>query len=246
MATTLHAESTGHSIAYDIVGHGPCIVLICGVLSDRTSWHRFGYVERLAESHRVVTLDPLGHGQSSKPHHTVDYTKDRLVDHVLAVLDAEAIETATLWGYSRGGNIAALTTWREPDRVDTLVLGGTPMTGGSSWPPAALASLARGDWEGCWASFPIPLSDEIRHRMESGNDPIAVAAAVQAGSDIDFPWTPFARPAIGYVGDGEEFADINRKASSEIGLPMAVLPTGGHPETFAASNEILALVKSFI
>ena len=48
-------------------------------------------------------MDPLGHGESEKSHDAADYSQDQLVAHTLAVLDAEDIEAASIWGSPEAG-----------------------------------------------------------------------------------------------------------------------------------------------
>lgn len=43
---------------------------------------------------------------------------------LVAVLDAEGIERATVWGYSRGGWIAYRIAAAHPERVARIVIGG--------------------------------------------------------------------------------------------------------------------------
>ena len=95
----------GVRLAYDGQGSGPAIVLIPGITTDRSLWHRAGYVQHLADRFMVLAVDPLGHGESDLPHDPTTYRNDRLVTHRVAVLDAEDVERCAVWGDSRGGLI---------------------------------------------------------------------------------------------------------------------------------------------
>ena len=55
------------SIAYDVVGSGPVVILLHGGGQDRQAWHRRGYVTRLAQECTAVTIDIRGNGDSDKP-----------------------------------------------------------------------------------------------------------------------------------------------------------------------------------
>ena len=66
-----------------------------GRLSHR-GWQDFGYVELLAPRHRLLMVDPLGHGSSDRPHHSEAYGLEALADHTAAVMDAEGVEAAAM------------------------------------------------------------------------------------------------------------------------------------------------------
>jgi pimeloyl-ACP methyl ester carboxylesterase len=237
------ATPSGLRIAYDVQGTGPALVLICGILMNRARWQATGYVERLTERFTVITIDPLGHGESDKPHDPAHYRANQLVAHTVAVLDAEGIDSAGLWGFSRGGFIAALTAWAVPERVNRLVLGSVSMKPTSSWPTAIVEALAVGDWASFWEGFPLP--ESVRQHMQEQNDPVAIAAAMTGGSG-DIKWRRFDPPTIGYVGDAETMVEINRSVARQIGIPMAVLSTVEHAQTFADSDSALSVVAPFL
>ncbi|MGA5207823.1 alpha/beta fold hydrolase [Streptomyces variegatus] len=76
----------GVEIALETVGSGLPLVLLHGFFGDRTTW-RSGYVDALADSHRLVLIDGRGHGGSDAPHDVDSYRIDRQVEDVTAVLD---------------------------------------------------------------------------------------------------------------------------------------------------------------
>jgi len=135
----------GYELAYDIQGSGPAPVLLPGALMHRHWWHELGYVERLAARFTVINIDPLGHGESDRPHDPDAHTNDRLVDHVLGVLEAERMDRFAMWGFSRGAAMASLVTRAVPERVDLAVLGSGPPDG-SAFPDDIVDSLRAGDW----------------------------------------------------------------------------------------------------
>ena len=238
----------GVALAYDVQGSGPVLVLVPGVTTDRSLWHRAGYVERLADRFTVVTVDPLGHGDSDRPHDPVAYGNDRLVTHLVAVLDAEGVDRCAVWGYSRGGLIGSLLAWSYPERVSLLALGGTPLhhlTSSLPMPVDELAvdALMAGDWGPWWAQSP-PLPDEVRTAVEAGNDPRAISAALQGRTPTEL--RPFTAPTLSYLGDGDSFVGDAQEAAESIGVPTAVLRTGGHAQTFMALDVCLQLVEPFL
>lgn len=96
----------------------PPLVLIHG-----TSGHAEAYTRNLAahaEHFHTYAIDMIGHGFSDKP---VDCRYDHAdyVAHLLAFLDAEGHEKASISGESMGGGIAGWFAFTHPDRVDRLV-----------------------------------------------------------------------------------------------------------------------------
>ncbi len=94
-------------IAYDQNGAGPAIILLHGGGSDRQVWHNTGYVERLQENFKVITLDLRGHGESDLPTDPADYSINKMGQDILTVADAcGAIAIFLLWLLTR--------RWRVP------------------------------------------------------------------------------------------------------------------------------------
>jgi pimeloyl-ACP methyl ester carboxylesterase len=80
-------------------------------------------VPALAADHDVIAIDLPGFGESDRPAPGVyRYDATAFSETVIGVLDALAIERATLVGHSMGGGVALHTAARRPERVDRLVL----------------------------------------------------------------------------------------------------------------------------
>jgi pimeloyl-ACP methyl ester carboxylesterase len=73
---------------------------------------------------RAVAMDQRGHGAADKP--ADGYTLVDLADDVVAFLDAVGLTSAVLLGSSSGGYLAQQVAVRAPNRVDGLVLVGSP------------------------------------------------------------------------------------------------------------------------
>ena len=113
----------GTRIFYDCFGRpdGEPLVLIMGLAVDRWGWIR--QRAGLAERFRCISLDNRGVGLSDKP--TGPYDLFTMADDIVAVLDAEGIDSAHVMGYSLGGVLAQILTVRSPTRVRSLVLAST-------------------------------------------------------------------------------------------------------------------------
>ncbi len=97
----------------------PAVILIHGTASHLQSWD--DWAAGLAGSFRVVRLDLPGHGLS-EPDPTGDYSDERSVALLAALMDRLGIERASIIGSSLGGRIAWKFAAAHPERVAKLVL----------------------------------------------------------------------------------------------------------------------------
>lgn len=108
----------GETLAYVDRGAGPAVVIIHGVGGHKEDWAGVGAA--LAPHHRVLAIDMLGFGDSSKT--GGDLSMPVQAAAIAALLDHAAIAKASLVGNSVGGWVAAAFAAAYPDRVDRLVL----------------------------------------------------------------------------------------------------------------------------
>ena len=105
MSVTHVPVGDGRTVAAEVTGEGPPVVLIHEGIADMRMWD--DVLPALAERHRVVRYDLPGFGRSPLAGELVDPTRD-----LEAVLDAFDIERAALVGGSLGGRIALEFTAR--------------------------------------------------------------------------------------------------------------------------------------
>ena len=108
----------GTTIAYDRLGEGPPVVLVCGASVDRRT--SAGFAQHLAADFTVFNYDRRGRGDSgdSQP-----YAIEREVEDIQAVIEA-AGGAACLWGSSSGGVLGLIAAER-----------GAPITKLALWEP---------------------------------------------------------------------------------------------------------------
>lgn len=241
----------GHRIAYKITGSGPTIVLLPGLLQAAADWHRTGYVDALSGDHRVITVDPLGFGASDKPHDPAAYTFDARVDHLLAVLDAEQVDQAVMWGYSFGGMQVEAFTLREPDRVTAAILGGTIAGLGAqdrrNIAEPTIETFRSNDWDRVFATVGAPFAEDLRPMLRDRNDLLAVAASSEGS------WQPFsaegrtvAIPMLNYVGEREPWFSVALAVAEDRGLTFAMIEDADHGRAFWDSEAVVPRVSRFI
>ncbi|OYX67659.1 MAG: hypothetical protein B7Y95_22605 [Rhizobiales bacterium 32-66-11] len=114
---TRFATREGLSLAYDVVGEGPPLLIIGGLSADRVFW---GLSRPLLGGLRTLAFDNRDIGESSRAHGPYDAAD--MARDARAVLDAAGIERAHVLGHSLGGVIAQELALLAPERVDRLVL----------------------------------------------------------------------------------------------------------------------------
>lgn len=108
------------------MGEGPALVLIHGSgpgVSAHANWA--GVMPELSKSFRVIALDCPGFGYSGRKPDGL-YSMPFWIEHFLAFLDALGLPQVALVGNSFGGSLALAVTATAPQRVEKLVLMGTP------------------------------------------------------------------------------------------------------------------------
>jgi len=98
--------------------NAPAVVFIHGTGGHLETFNR--NVHAHAAHFRVLALDMIGHGFSSKPDHP--YELRHYVKHLDDFLTAVGVDRAHVHGESLGGWIAAQYAIDHPDRVNRLVL----------------------------------------------------------------------------------------------------------------------------
>lgn len=97
----------------------PAVILLHGFGSSLHTWEAWS--AGLEADHRVIRFDLPGSGLSP-PDTTGDYTDDRSMAVLLALMDRLGVAKASIVGNSIGGRIAWTLAAAHPGRVDKLVL----------------------------------------------------------------------------------------------------------------------------
>jgi pimeloyl-ACP methyl ester carboxylesterase len=119
---TRHFEYDGQRLVFDEYGQGKyTVVLLPGLLLSRKMQDPLS--RALAErGHRVISLDPLGHGESDRPKDMWRYSMPLFGEQVIALLDHLQVEQAVVGGTSLGANITLEAAIRAPERMRGLVI----------------------------------------------------------------------------------------------------------------------------
>ena len=117
-----------------VLGSGPPLAMLHGLLLGSMATWYFGPAARLARTHRVLLFDQRGHGRSARP--PDGYDLETMTDDLACLLANFTHEPVTLVGHSWGALVALRLAIREPDRVRRLALVEAPL------PPSRQGDLA--------------------------------------------------------------------------------------------------------
>jgi len=130
-----HVVRDGVKLFYDEAGSGdPALVFVHGWCCDR-SYHAPQF-EHFGATHRVITVDLRGHGDSDKPDD--GYTIPNFADDVAAVCGALSLNKPVIVGHSMGGAIALSLSVRHPELARAIV-----MLDGALPAPASLSAVGK-------------------------------------------------------------------------------------------------------
>jgi pimeloyl-ACP methyl ester carboxylesterase len=226
------------------------------------SWFSYSQVlPELARRYRVYALDLRGHGDSDRP--ASGYAMRDLAGDVLAFMDLQRIDRATIVGHSMGSFVAQQVVVRAPARVTGLVLigsGSTPRSilGVSEFARAVDAlpdpvpfEFAR-DFQ--VSTIHHPIADEFLDRAiaESLKLPARVWREIMAGMLATDPATALAErrvPTLILWGERDAvFARSEQDALLEL-VPTAafkIYPETGHALHWERPHEFVRDLDGFI
>lgn len=246
-------DSRGHRISYRTDGDakGAPLVLLAGFSRWAENWWEVGYVAELRDAYRVIAIDRLGHGDSDKPHDAAEYLEHLIVSDIVAVLDAESVDRALVWGFSMGARNAASVAVLEPTRVAALVCGGgapMPALDGQRERVLAWADLI-GTEDGMrrWLQS-IGSADETIEESLAHNDSAALAATVAGMAD----WNPAAddidAASLWYTGSDDDggFGADELDVAGRLGVETHSIPGADHVASFRRTADVLSFVRPFL
>ncbi|TLQ44155.1 alpha/beta fold hydrolase [Streptomyces marianii] len=255
------------TIAHDVAGDGPAVVLLHSSVCDRRMWDE--QRDALARAgYRVVCPDFRGFGDT--PAEALRPYRD--ADDVLALLDALGISRAAFVGASFGGGVAVEIAASRPDRVTALALlcavlpGHEPGPGLLAFDEEEDELLGAGDldaavelnvatWLGPEAGEAVRGRVRAMQRHAFEVQLAADAEAEQAGAepvdDDEPPVDPAAITAPAVVVSGRHDLDDFRAVSARLaelipGARAVELPWAGHLPALERPAEVADLLRDFL
>ena len=115
-----YADSDGVKIHYVTMGEGPLVVMIHGFPDYWYTWRK--QMPTLAQDFQVVAIDQRGYNKSDQPEGVENYTADKLVGDVRAVIKHLGRDKAIVVGHDWGGMVAWMFGMTHPEMLDKLVI----------------------------------------------------------------------------------------------------------------------------
>jgi pimeloyl-ACP methyl ester carboxylesterase len=243
-------STDGLGINYERVGEGPPLLLLHGFAMGLERWKGAGYVDDLRADFSVIITDARGHGRSGKPHESSAYSLDLMVDDALAVLSAQGIDRAHLWGYSMGGTVIRRLCERVPALPLSVVIGGSA--------PSDMVEVVRDDPQEvalrkgiqAYVDLMDPNGNVLTEQARTfflSNDADALAALRAATLRWRVTAPRIACPALIYAGEKDA---VHERAESYVAdLPDArfrTVPDANHGMAFGVSAPVLPWVRDFL
>ena len=113
-------------VHYEAHGRGPPVILLHGWLESWDHWR--GTMESLARRHKTYALDFWGFGESGKQL-GAGFTIQGYVEMVDQFMEHLGIGQASILGHSMGGTVSLSLVLDHPDRVQKIVIVGSPIAG---------------------------------------------------------------------------------------------------------------------
>jgi 3-oxoadipate enol-lactonase len=120
----------GLTLAYQVDDHtdpwkpADTVLMIHGLAESGESWR--AWVPHLSRHYRLLRPDLRGYGQSTRMPGEYDWSIDRLVTDLIALLDLEKLDRVHVVGAKIGGTIGLRLAALHPGRVKSLAVVGTP------------------------------------------------------------------------------------------------------------------------
>lgn len=249
-------NSERFSVSYLAAGEGPPVFIVPAIEQSAEWWADVGYLDRLSKQHRVVIVDPAGHGETNVVDENSLEQPELVVNALAMLLEHEGVKAATVWGFSEGAESATVLARRRPDLAAKVVVGGMYL--GDARQPfdekeidrrSVLDRMAEALDEGDWAAYfdivPVPLDADYHAEMRRRNDPVLLAATIRASQQR---LSRFVLPGVStfaYWGEDEPFHRANVERVETMPVSWATLP-GTRSAVFMAVGQIVDLVEGFL
>ena len=229
-----------NSLAYEVVGSGPPLILLHGLSGSGRWWSR--NVPVFSRSFRTYSVDLPGFGQSRG----VRWSRlDDIADWLADWLISEGLPRAHVAGHSLGGAVAARLAARHPDRIDRLVLVDAAIrpqgTRASARPAHVMHSIGRGSL----GFAPLLVRDLLRCHPLS-----IVAATVDAmQSDWEPHLTQIKAPTLIVWGERDAITPIalgHEIAAVVPGARLFTVAEAGHNPMWERADAFNAAVVHFL
>jgi pimeloyl-ACP methyl ester carboxylesterase len=232
-------------ILYRVEGQGEPLVLLHGFTENSESWREYGFVAPLLAAGRsLITIDARGHGRSGRPHDPAAYAPYARALDVIAVLDALRLPRADVLGYSMGGWTAYCVAKYFPERLRSVIAGGTQPYGQSLEPYRRIMACGLD----CWADIVEEMANRpVARRRLLANDSAALSAVVaEDRPNIAASVARAGVPMLLYAGRADTIHDLISRFAREADAEFLSLPGQNHIQTLQAADAVVPPVVAFL
>lgn len=255
---------TPRGTAFESFGSGSRVIaLVHGLGLNRHSWQ--WQVPALAATHRVITYDLHGHGDSSVPPRTPSLGV--FSEQLAELLDHLGIDRASVFGFSLGGMIARRFAMDHGDRLQALgilhsahardkaahdAIQARVVQAAKDGPAATVeAALERWFTEGFRLSHP-EMMDEVRRWILANRKEVYAPiyqVLVDGVTELVAPRPPITAPTLVMTGE-EDYGNspaMSRAIAAEItGSELVILPGLRHMALAEAPELFNARLSGFL
>jgi pimeloyl-ACP methyl ester carboxylesterase len=242
----------GVNIYYETHGEGPVILLSHGYSATAQMWR--GQIEPLSKNHKLVLWDMRGHGQSDYPADQAEYSEEKTVGDMLALLNHLGAKTAIVGGLSLGGYMSLAFNASHPERVRALLIidtgpGYKNDMAREGWNQNALKTATRYEKEGLSALGGASAERATaQHRNAEGLSRAGRGMLTQKNARVIESLPGIKVPAIVVVGakDTPFLAASDYMTAKIPGAEKAVIPDAGHAANIDNPAAFNAAITAFI
>ncbi len=245
-------DRDGVKLYFEVHGAGSTLLLSHGFSATSGMWQ--GQVAPLSAAHRLVLWDMRGHGSSDYPDDPTQYSADKTVADMAAILDAVGARSAIIGGLSLGGYMSLAFHKAHPDRTEALLIidtgpGFKKDEAREAWNQRSLATAAKFDTEGLAALRSASAERALsRHRDAKGLAHAARGMLTQQDSGVIESLPNIRVPSMVLVGanDTPFLAATDYMAAKIPNATKAVIPGAGHAANLDQPEAFNAAVIAFL
>ncbi|PNS14351.1 Phosphoinositide 3-phosphatase [Sphaceloma murrayae] len=183
------------------------ILIQHGFARHSAFWYH--WIPVLARHYRVIRRDLRGHGHSSTPPASYDYSNATICDEILDTLDQLGLDAVHFIGESTSGMLGELLAAQHPSRLLSLTIISSPTHlpppaldlfafGHPDWPTACRVLGARG-WANALSNVPGTVSLPDPEYLEWWKDQVGLSSAEGLAGYAGFLARLDARPVLARI-----------------------------------------------
>jgi pimeloyl-ACP methyl ester carboxylesterase len=249
-------EVNGMQMYYEVSGKGDPLIVLHGAYMNIPSMGAI--ISKLAETHKVYTLEFQGHGRTTDIDRPITYPN--LADDVADFMDALHIEKADVFGYSMGSAVGLQLAIRHPEKVNKLAAASVAYDA-EGWQPEFKAFIPQLSAE---MFVDTPFEEDYRKLAADPNGFRALVEKLIALESQPMAWEADVKalktPVLIITGDADVaalehsvalFRLLGGGIMGDMGKPLpdsrlAVMPATSHTAVITQPDLLYAFIEPFL